>query len=100
MRGVAYNENWMTSSTNLIPATETDWLVFCSQNQAPDVYYANDLSVGSAGAGRVQIYTGEDYIYRIVPGPDLNILKKSSIQFKVCATFFFLWQALYACVCF
>jgi hypothetical protein len=45
-RGVAYNENWMTSSSNLIPAVETDWLIFCSQNQVPYKYYANDVSVG------------------------------------------------------
>jgi DNA-binding beta-propeller fold protein YncE len=45
-RGVAYNENWMTSSSNSIPAVETDWLVFCGQNQMPRVHYANDVSVG------------------------------------------------------
>jgi DNA-binding beta-propeller fold protein YncE len=45
-RGVAYDEAWMTSSSNLIPAIGTDWLVFCGQNQAPNLYYANDLSVG------------------------------------------------------
>ncbi len=71
----------MTSSTNLIPATETDWLVFCGQNKAPDLYYANDMSVGSR---QDQIDTGDDYIFRIAPSPDLNILKKS-IKFKVCA---------------
>jgi hypothetical protein len=80
-RGVAYNEAWMTSSTNLIPATETDWLVFCGQNKAPDLYYANDMSVGSR---QDQIDTGNDYIFRIAPSPDLNILKKYSIKFKVC----------------
>jgi hypothetical protein len=50
-RGVAYNENWMTSDTNLIPAIETDWLVFCGQNQAPYAIYANDVSVGMGLGG-------------------------------------------------
>jgi DNA-binding beta-propeller fold protein YncE len=50
-RGVAYDANWMTSGTSLVSGT--DWLVFCGQNQAPNAYFANGMSVG-AGAGGQQ----------------------------------------------